>query len=183
MINLLPPSGKKRVIIDYWIRVVSIFFTLVGISFLFIGALLLPTYFYLSFQAHALDVSELNLSDDVMSFQELEDEINIANDISNLLTKTQTYIEASQVIEEIKAFAGERIFVSNISIEKKDGQIIAVKVNGAADDRNALVQFRDNAEASEFFSEVDLPLSNLAQDRDIPFSLSLEPSETLQTAL
>lgn len=183
MINLLPPNGKKRVVVDYWIRVLSVLCILLGVSFLFTSALLLPTYFYLSFQAHALDISELDLSQDVMSFKELEDEINIANDISDVLNETPRYIEASRVIEEINTFAGEQIFVSNISIEKRDSQIIAVQVNGVADDRVSLVQFRDDAEANEFFSEVELPLSNLAQDRNIPFSLSLEPSEVLQSAL
>ncbi len=183
MINLLPPQGKKRVIIDYWIRATSVLFTLVGICALVTCALLLPTYFYLSYQSQALQNTGSDIADEVMSFKELENEINVANDISELLIDSPEYIEASDVITEINTFAGEQIFVSNVTIEKQAGQIETVRVNGVANNRAALVQFRDDAETNEYFSKVDLPLSNLAQNQDIPFSLLLEPSELLQTKL
>lgn len=183
MINLLPSEGKKKVIISYWMRVVSVYFMLVGIAFLVVGALLLPTYFYISFQTTALGGGEEAGGEGVLNFKELEAEIDLANDLSAVLTETPMYIDVSEVISEIQSFAGSKITIQTIAIEK-DGQIVSsVVVTGRAADRASLVAFRDDAEANRLFTEINLPLSNLAEDQDIPFSLSLEPSEVLQTPL
>ena len=183
MINLLPPEGKKRVRTEYWVRVVAAYFALTGLVFLIGAILLLPTYFYISFQASALAVSGQELEGDTQSYEALEKEIQLANDISRLLVDTPEYIEASAVIDEIYAVAGDRIDVNSIRILKEGRMITSVVVSGSALDRSALVAFRDGAEASEYFATVELPLSNLAEDRDIPFSLTLEPSSVLQTAI
>ena len=44
-------------------------------------------------------------------------------------------------------------------------------VNGVAPDRQTLIVFENRINASGYFSEVVLPISNLAQDKDIDFQI------------
>lgn len=183
MINLLPPEGKKRVLTNYWIRVASVFLVLIGCSFLITTALLLPTYFYLSFQGNALSRNFTTVEAGSETYATLEKEINLANDISDVLLDEKIYIDVTEVTDQVMGFTSDKISISSVSISKTDGYISEVRVIGRAADRSSLLGFRDTVEAHELFSEVDLPLSDLAKDQDIPFSLKLEPSDLMKTPL
>ena len=52
---------------------------------------------------------------------------------------------------------------------------IALSVSGVALDRQTLITFEDRINASGYFSEVILPISNLARDRDIDFQIKFSP--------
>lgn len=182
MTNLLPAQGKKRLKQQYWMRVATVFFIVAGIGFLVSAATLLPTYFYISFQSNALKNASAAHQADTLSFREMDDAIELANDISVALTADQEYINVNEVQKEIIAFSEGLATINNISIAKEE-YVTSVVVSGVAFDRESLVEFRDKAEAHRFFTYVKLPLSNLAKDQDIPFSLTLEPSETLMNPL
>ena len=181
MINLLPPEGKKRVLKNYWLRVLSVYFNLLGSAFFVTSALLLPTYFYVSFQIKALGTEMSN--EDVESLKKVEASISDANEISELLLDTPDTVNDSDVINQILAFSDGLVSIGTIKIQKKDRKISEVTVSGTANDRSSLVSFRDSAEQHQYFDEVNLPLSNLAKDQDIPFSLTLEPSDLLKKGL
>lgn len=53
---------------------------------------------------------------------------------------------------------------------------ITLSVNGIALDRQALITFEDKINSSGYFSEVALPISNLAKDRDIDFQIKFSPA-------
>ena len=50
---------------------------------------------------------------------------------------------------------------------------VTLSVNGVASDRQVLIVFEDRIKTSGYFSEVTLPLSNLAQDKNIDFQIKL----------
>jgi len=52
---------------------------------------------------------------------------------------------------------------------------IALSVNGVAASRQSLVTFENRINSSKYFSEVALPISNLAKDRDIDFQIKFSP--------
>lgn len=177
MINLLPPEGKKGVLKNYWLRVVSIYFILCGTAFFITGALLLPTYFYILYQTQALGT--VIVEEDVVSLKQIETDINTANQISTLLVSTPTTVRDSDILTEVLAFSDGLAEIGSINIKKDGRKISEIVVNGVAYDRSTLVAFRDRAEQHQFFKEVNLPLSNLAKDQNISFSLTLEPSDEL----
>jgi len=181
MTNLLPPEGKKQVFKNYWFRVLSVYFTLFGSAFLVTSALLLPTYFYISYQIDAL--SNIISNEKAESFKKIESSITEANEISELLLNTPNAVNDTEIIKEILNFSGGLVSIDSIKIQKSDRKFKEVIVSGTANDRSSLVAFRDSAEQHKFFDEVNLPLSNLAKDQDIPFSLTLEPSDLLKNGL
>ena len=48
-----------------------------------------------------------------------------------------------------------------------------VNITGTATDRQSLASFRDRMLAHPLISEVNLPISNLATDKDIQFSITV----------
>ncbi|OHA89766.1 MAG: hypothetical protein A3C70_00710 [Candidatus Zambryskibacteria bacterium RIFCSPHIGHO2_02_FULL_43_14] len=62
---------------------------------------------------------------------------------------------------------------------------ITLSINGVALDRQTLIAFENGIKSSGYFSEVTLPVSNLAKDRNIDFqikfSLATSASRSLKT--
>lgn len=58
---------------------------------------------------------------------------------------------------------------------------LSFSVNGVASDRQALITFENRIKSSQHFSEVTLPISNLAQDRNINFQMKFSPVSTATT--
>lgn len=52
---------------------------------------------------------------------------------------------------------------------------ITLSVNGVATSRQSLITFENHINSSGYFSEVTLPISNLAKDRDIDFQIKFSP--------
>ncbi|MDO8589926.1 MAG: pilus assembly protein PilM [bacterium] len=53
---------------------------------------------------------------------------------------------------------------------------VTLSVNGITLDRQALITFEDRINSSGYFSEVTLPISNLAKDKDIDFQIKFSPA-------
>lgn len=178
MINLLPPEGRSLVKREYWLRVASAYAVLVTIASLVTIAVLLPTYFHVAFQINTVieDIANVGSAED---YARLEGEIKTANAISSLLVKSTAPIPATTIIAKIKELAETANTIEGISISTKEGVVDSIVVTGTARTRSALVGLRDRIEAHELFETVELPISNLAKDENIPFSLTIKPSTTL----
>lgn len=53
--------------------------------------------------------------------------------------------------------------------------VITLSVSGIAKDRQNLITFQNRINSSGYFSEVTLPISNLAKDKDIDFKIKFSP--------
>ncbi|MEX2013733.1 MAG: PilN domain-containing protein [Parcubacteria group bacterium] len=53
---------------------------------------------------------------------------------------------------------------------------LTLSVHGVANDRQSLISFENSINSSGHFSEVTLPVSNLAKDRDINFQIKFSPA-------
>lgn len=178
MINLLPPEGRSLVKREYWLRVVSAYAILLTIASVITIVILLPTYFHVAFQINTVieDIANTGSAED---YARLEGEIKTANAISGLLVKSTTPIPATTIIAELKELAETTNNIEGITITTKEGVVDSIVVTGIAQTRSALVGMRDRIEAHEHFETVELPISNLAKDENIPFSLIIKPSTTL----
>ena len=179
MINLIPPGAQKKVKHEYWIRVVSVWLMLGAIAFLMITILNIPAYLLVKNQLEFLTTEYQSASDDKRVFAELSQELRDANNIGTLLrTQKETYL-FSEIITEIKTQAPGTVILRGFTIRRDDGGIISITVRGQSASRNTLASFRDAIEASDMFESAELPLSNLAKDKDIPFNISIIPTKNI----
>lgn len=63
-------------------------------------------------------------------------------------------------------------FLYNSNSDSKDASQSTLIVKGVSANREALVSFVKNLKDSGFFTSVDLPVSNLAKEKNIDFSIS-----------
>lgn len=173
MINLLPPHARKQVKIEYWIRAVSVWILLVTCACLAVGLLLFPSLVLISSQLALYDDEYAAASSQNESYGKIAAEIDIANQISAKLMEVERAPLFSGLLMEIDAVANEDIAVKSIVMERTNGTVESIIMTGEAVSRVALVEFRDELEKHARFDSVELPLSNLAKDKEVPFSITV----------
>lgn len=176
MANLIPPDAKKAIVTEYWIRVATVWLVLVACAIIVVGLLKVPTFVLVQSQLRAFTVAYDSAREKEASFTEAQEVITEANRVAGLLSSRATSTTATEVIAVLDRIAGESVTIRSFAIERTDATIASIAVTGTANTRAALSNFSKDIEAHEFFGEADLPISNLAKDRDIGFSIEIIPS-------
>ena len=92
-----------------------------------------------------------------------------------MLARQNISTSFSKVIEDIESAKGEGIVIKSYSFNRKNTGISPIVVTGDAKTRAQLSAFRDALEMNPYFKTVTLPLSDLAKDSDIEFSITITP--------
>ncbi len=80
----------------------------------------------------------------------------------------------SEVILKLESLQGTEVTIDGFEFSRnKEGGLAPVSVRGTATTRQALADFRDDIMQDPNVAEAVLPISNLAKDRDIDFSISV----------
>ncbi len=178
MINLIPPAAKKQVKIEYSIRTLSMLLVLFATALAIIGLLLVPTYVLIHSQLVTYEAQYNEVSELTNSYEDLEKAVTVTNVISTALLTSGSELLFSELITEIKVLAIENAHLESFTMLRSEGVITELRVSGEADSRASLVAFRDALEDHSLFESAALPLSNLAKDVNIPFSISIVMANT-----
>ena len=172
MINLIPPTARRSVAREYWLRTISIWLLLLGTGCLIVAVLLFPTYILIRMQVSLIDTNLTALSDKIATFDVSSAELTLANTRARTLTSVASTTPFSTYMSSVNQLAGGEIQITQIvfSRQASDGKI---KVSGIAKTRQALAQFRDRLEADQAFADVNLPISNLIKERDLLFVMDI----------
>lgn len=180
MTNLIPPTAKKQVKNEYWIRVASVWMMLVASGFLVVGIMFVPTLVLIQSQldAFASEVDQANIQNE--SFVGAKATLVQANTIARTLSKESDTMQFTTLLEILETLAGAQVSINNFTFSKASGEISTISISGQAASRQALVSFSDVIEANDLFESAEIPLSTLAKDKDIPFTISVVPTKTNQ---
>jgi hypothetical protein len=181
MSNLIPPQAHTQVKNEYRLRVLTVWLVLFGSACLVVAVLNAPLYVLIRGQldAYLTEFAQANVESE--SFKESEVAVTRANTIGILLSGTKKQEVLSDVIAEIESQSGDGISLTEVELSRnEDGTLKPIILKGIADSRLSLTTFQANLEKHALFKKANLPLSNLAQDRDISFSITLEPEITAQ---
>lgn len=176
MTNLIPPDAKRAVVIEYWIRVITVWFVLIGFALIAIAVLKIPTYVLVESQLRAFSGEYEKAINDSEQFEKAQEAITEANEIAELLTNSTDTVDLSSLITILDELSGTEVVINNFKFTKTDGEISAISVKGMAATRQSLATFSEDIEQQPLFSEAELPISNLAKDRDIGFSIDITPA-------
>ena len=178
MLKLLPEETKGRVMSEYHARRLVVI--LLALIFVLVVTMvgLLPSYVISHSRQNELNqqlFSSLagvkNTADDMA----LSDWLKSFNLKLRLLAPKLDTDKPSQILTDILNLRGEGVSVTNLGWSKggqrDEGETLSL--SGIARDRQALLAFESSLEGSHKFSDVSLPVSNLAKDRDISFSIKL----------
>lgn len=175
MFKLLTEEEKKKVSGEYGARrgvIIMFSLTLVLVTGL-IG--LLPSYVLSSARHKELAERARVLN---ISFESSESEheawLSKINQKLRLLSPELDADRPSDFIEKVIEERGTGISISRFSWNKTDDGTV-LSVDGVAATRQDLIAFEARISGSGHFSGVVLPVSDLARDRDIDFSITFSP--------
>lgn len=174
MINLIPPVVRKAIVKEYWVRVVSVFLFVASAVALISIVFLSPVYVLVSAQVdvYAQSASEAALR--VAEYDVSAGALVEANGMAQKIVELREVDNFSAATELLESLQSADIVLEGFEFGRDaDGYLAPVQVNGEASTRQALADFRDRLLAEPTVSEVNLPISNLAKDKDIQFSLSV----------
>ena len=177
MINLIPPQAKRAITKEYWLRVAVVWLLLVGTALACVAVMKIPAYALINAQANALEQEFAAGAVGRAESQSSEDAIKLANTQARHLADVSSSTPFSVFIRELDQLSGGGVEISNFDMGRDDGVVSRITVSGIADRRSDLTRFNDVIEAHPLFVEAELPISNLAKDREIKFSISVTPRE------
>lgn len=173
MINLIPPTAKRSIKIEYWTRVVSVWSILLAIALFASASVLLPAYVLIGAQVAVYETSAAEASQKVADYQNVSVALVDASQQAKLALDELSRPDFSSYLYLFTSLQGETIQLTELRLGRTDAGFEAVTIAGVAADRQALASFRDELRAHERVADVELPIRNLARDRDIAFEIKV----------
>lgn len=180
--TLLPEPEIRTLRREYRVRVFVTLLLFVSCA-IFIGSLsLLPSYFLSDDQGtKALkSAEELQKGREERGIDQVEKELSRNQVILKQLSLEKSKVVFSDLIQTVGKYRSPQILISAFelsSLQAKGTTTVTVVLQGKALTREGLIAFKKNLEQDKRFSGVELPISDLAKSKDIPFALKLSYSE------
>lgn len=168
-INLLPPK---------WVKIYkekhdkSRIMTLAVVSSLIIwGCLLVTSFFYFWFSRQA-KIFEQNVIQTKESLpKEILAKVSLVNRLSSkILTITGLQTDPQLVTAQINEVKPAGITITGTKMDLEIGRIT---ISGVSNTRKTLIEFKENLEASDYFSKISLPISSLVQEENLNFDINM----------
>ncbi len=181
MINLLPPEDKraiKREILRRYINVAGL--ALAILVCVEIAFSLVFLFLVVSFSDNLND--QLETTKNVANSKNLEELESKVGGINDLLLSMRVGSDSIEnVSENIKKILD--VLPQSVRLESFSFSPDEILLRGHADARNDLIDFADTLEKIDClgvkcFSKTTLPVSNLLEDKDFDFSLSIDVNQT-----
>ncbi len=173
MINLIPPEAKKNITLEYWVRVGSVWALLLAFALACASFIFLPVYVLISSQVDAYTESANSASAKIASYENVTTGLVRASQEARTVMAGANFTPVSEYMSIINAAQGNNITITNVSMSRAEEGIAPIQLSGVALDRQSLAAFRDRLLNEEQFSAVELPIANLAKDKDISFSITI----------
>ena len=178
MANLITEKQKKEIRIDYLIRLNSLSLLILSLLGLFILAYVVP--YYISVGKKDMQVAEQFKT--VINVENKENtgesSIKIISQTSDEMAALELYdknrLDSTAYFNKIIKNKNSDIKINKLSsINLKNGQV-QLFVTGVSKTRDGLVSFIDDLKSKASFASVDSPISNFANNSNIPFTLNIK---------
>lgn len=173
MINLIPLAAKKSIVKEYWIRVLSVWMILWAFALLCGMSIIFPSYVLIKSQVDVYATPAAEASEKVADYKSASKVLIESSQQARIIVDENREQVMSDLVLLFRSLQGDTVQLSGMTILRSDDGVAPVKLEGIADDRQSLASFRDRLLEQPNITVVDLPISNLARDRDIQFSITV----------
>jgi hypothetical protein len=179
MLNLLPKDYRDKVRQEYIRR----FFIVILIGFSIIDIFLLvaifPSYSSISTRNKIAESAKQSIE----KSSKAKDRDVVLNNVTDLESRLKVVAlipgdKPTEYINKALELRGKGIYIQSISYTKKSGTQKEISLEGVASSRSNLIDFSKRLKGSLWETSSDIPLSNLASDKDIKFLVNLTTSTT-----
>lgn len=176
--NLLPITEKETLKKGLKLRLVGAALFLLSAVF-FIGFVMLLPAYLLTLEYLPKDDTKNN-SPERKDDNAIKEVLKLPEEINSKLKLFQSNINNISVIDyfsKIVNFLPKNVTLNSISFSRdqnyKEKNGLLILVSGIAIERDSLVLFSNSLKESGLFSSVDVPVSSLTKDRNLPFSMNI----------
>jgi dipeptide/tripeptide permease len=173
MINLIPPIVRKAIITEYWVRVASVWLFVFGLVGAAVFLFALPVYVLLNSQVDVYATSAAEAAKRVAEYDLSAGALVRANVMAQKIFELRDVERFSEIVQLLESLQGTDIVLDSFEFSHTANALAPVIVTGEAATRQSLADFRDALLSQKNISEVVLPISNLAKDKEIKFSISI----------
>ncbi len=174
MINLIPPQGHTSAHREYLLRVGSAVAVLFGFVMLVLTAAHIPTYVLIDVQIKTLEATAEKESGKEDRIKEADEEVKLSNVVlTRLKAVPEKKFTTADILSEIQKSAPASISFRTFLLHNTGKEAQTIQVQGVADTRESLAQFKVALEASTLFDRAEVPISDLARDVDLPFAMTV----------
>lgn len=173
MINLIPSSEKRRITLEYWFRVATVWMALFSFATLLAICVMVPAYVLISIQVNSGAATSKEALEKVVAFETAGAVLQRANNQARAVVDNERFVPISDLISLVQQHENESLQISAVAITRVTDSFAPLQVSGEAATRQALAAFRERLLAESEVESVELPISNLAKDRDIEFNLTV----------
>ncbi|MBY0309745.1 hypothetical protein K2Q16_01200 [Patescibacteria group bacterium] len=178
MINLIPPEARSRILVEYWVRVVTAWLSLLAIAATVVGALLFPAYVLVTSQVKSSAAEADKVRARVAELDTTTKVLDSATEEARMIVAAAQEPVLTEVVAIVEGLLPTGVEVSAYSLARLGAGVAPVVVRGTATTRSALASFREGLVNHPKIVKVDLPISNFAKDRDLIFTVTLTMSST-----
>lgn len=172
MLDLLHERDKKTLYREYIFRLIAVTLVFCAATIGIAITLLLPSLVLSRIKEQSASERAAALSTDA--------NVETSREASAFLNRVAREIK----LLSIKSTSSPSVLIANILADKPDGVRVTgldiqmngskeVAVTGVSPDRERLVEFSRRLKKESFVSAVDLPISSLAKENNIPFTLQI----------
>lgn len=178
MANLITDKQKKAIKSEYTLRLISVIFFMISILGIFLLAYVIPYYI-------SITEKDALVAEKFTSVLNIENKENVGESVDKIMAQTNAEMKAIEVYSKNSAVASANL-VRIIQAKNLDIQITRLSfgrvgagtgqflINGFSGSREGLVLFLDNLKSSSNFISVDSPISDLAKNTNIAFTINIK---------
>ena len=174
MISLLPYKQRKKVHREYLLRLSTVALGMVTIVVVIGGVLLLPSLFATKTRGEVVE-KQAELVGGVDVLEQQQETFALLLDAKKKIEILETeQVTVVDIIDDIIAITPSSTSLDSFSFENREEGIYVFKIGGTARTRDELVTFSEELESIPHTTDVALPVSNLAANRNINFSITMK---------
>lgn len=178
MINLLPPSGFTALQKEYTFRMAATYGLLLASVAILLTVALIPTYVLVRAQMNGAIAHDAETKESA-DIAELESDVARTEATLAVLKKQPKVSTMSTFVHAVEASAPSGISFKTFSVGYEKNTLTALTLQGTAQRREDLIAFKRALEAQPVFISATIPISDLAREQNISFSMTigLAPSQ------
>jgi len=174
MLNLLKREKRYEIRKEYFRRLANVSILVLIISLVYYGVLLFSGTFLINFEKQAVELESQNIANSdlqkqVTEYEKTLNHIKIEYGIFSKKVMSPTFILAK--LSE-KTIAGIGLEAINLNKTNEDN-VFNVEVRGVAKNRDILLAYSNSLQVESIFEGINIPLSSLTKNTDIPFTISM----------
>jgi Na+-transporting NADH:ubiquinone oxidoreductase subunit NqrC len=173
MINLIPGVVRTAIIKEYWVRVITVAFFIFSAVLVAVVLLASPVYVLITTQVDAYAVSANEAAMRVADFDISSSELIKANQMATQINAFKSEAKFMDVVSLIEVMPKSGIEIESYNFARLADKMAPIQITGVASTRQDLASFRDDLLKQERVDDVVLPISNLAKDRDLNFTITV----------